>query len=165
MHRSAWLLSIALVACGSGEQPPEGYVATCYGGNFTTRLSGTRPIYSATLDIGEAQWPALTQLLTSLAEKHRVRLFKDTRHTEALRMISISLCSEEGLFMNADKRIWTKEDKQFNALPLMVNVFAYDNPERWNTFARDLDSALSQQWPRELNNKPNISTQLMNSLL
>ncbi len=164
MNRSVWLLIIALAAC-SGATPPEGYVESCYGGDFTTKLSGAKPIYSATLDIAETQWPELTRLLASLAEKHGVRLFNDTRHTEDLRMISISLCSEDGLFMNADRRIWSFEGEQPPALPLMVNVFAYNNQERWHGFAKDLDTALSEQWPRELNNKPNISTQLMTSPL
>ena len=80
-------------------------------------------------------------------------------------MISISLCSEEGLFMNADKRIWSNEDKIFNALPLIVNVFAYENPKRWQEFAKDLNVALGQRWPNELNSQPSIATQLKTSPL
>jgi hypothetical protein len=81
-------------------------------------------------------------------------------------MISISLCSESGLFMNADKRIWNFEgEKQPPPLPLMINIFAFKNSESWTVLAKEVDQQLYRQWPKELNRKHNIKTQLRTSPL
>jgi hypothetical protein len=166
MHKFAYLALVLLVGCSPERKPPEGYVESCYGGNFAKNLSGATPIYSAVLDIDESQWPKLTEILKTVSDKHSLWFFNDTRHTESLKMISISLCSESGLFMNADKRIWNFEgEKQPPPLPLMVGIFAYRNSESWAALAKEIDQQLYRQWPKELNRKPNITTQLRTSPL
>ena len=155
---------VFLYGCSPGHKPPEGYVEACYGGNFAKNLSGAEPIYSAELDIDDSQWPKLFEILKLVSDKHGLRFFNDTRHTESLKMISISLCSERGLFLHADKRIWHVEgQKQDSSLPLMVNIFTYRNSESWTDLAKEVDRILSKEWPKALDNKPKITTQLRNS--
>ena len=139
---------IFLSGCSPGNKPPEGYVEACYGGNFAKNLSGAEPIYSAALDIDDSQWTKLTEIMKVVSDKHGLRFFNDTRHTESLKMISISLCSERGLFLHADKRIWHFEgQKPDSSLPLMVNIFTYRNSESWTDLAKEVDRILSKEWP------------------
>ena len=166
MRKLIFFFFVYLSGCSPGNKPPEGYVEACFGGNFAKNLSGAEPIYSATLNIDESQWTKLTEILKLVSDKHGLRFFNDTRHTESLKMISISLCSERGLFLNADKRIWHFEgQKPDSPLPLRVNIFAYRNSETWTVLAKEVDRLLSKEWPKVLDNKPKITTQLRNSQL
>ena len=159
------LMLVVTAACGSGNKPPHGYVEACYGGDFSKNLSGTEPLYSATLDIDPSEWAKLSEALRLLSEKHRLKYFNDTRNTESLKMIFVSLCSENGLFMFADRRIWNLENKEWGSPPLMVNIVAYRNTEQWASFAMEVDKLLREQWPQQINNKPNIEGRLMTSPL
>lgn len=166
MRKFICVVLVFLFGCSPERKPPEGYVESCYGGNFAKNLSGAKPIYSVVLDIDESQWPKLTEILKAVSEKHGLRFFNDTRHTESLRMISISLCSESGLFFIADKRIWNFEgEKRPPPLPLMVNIFTYRNSETWAVLAKEVDRQFQRQWPNELKHNPNITTQLLTSPL
>jgi hypothetical protein len=159
-----WTLSVS--ACGRGSTAPEGYVQACYGGDFAAHLSGKQPMYLATLDINQAQWPRLTEALTSISERHSLRLFNDTRHTDGLDMIVVSLCSEQGLFITADKRIWSsKGQPKIPELPLTITIYAYRNEQQWRPVIEDVDSTLRSEWAQQLDNKPKLEVRLKDSLL
>jgi hypothetical protein len=168
VSRAVWtvVLALSVSACGSGSTAPEGYVQACYGGNFAAHLSGKQPMYLATLDINQAQWPRLTETLTSISERHSLRLFNDTRHTDGLDMIVVSLCSEQGLFMTADKRIWSVKDQpKIPELPLTITIYAYRNEQQWRPVIEDVDSTLRSEWAQQLDDKPKLEVRLKDSLL
>jgi hypothetical protein len=168
VSRALWtvVLALSVSACGSGSTAPEGYVQACYGGDFAAHLSGKQPMYLATLDINQAQWPRLTEALTSISERHSLRLFNDTRHTDGLDMIVVSLCSEQGLFMTADKRIWSvKAQPNVLELPLTITIYAYRNEQQWRPVIKDVDSTLRSEWAQQLDNKPMLEVRLKDSLL
>jgi hypothetical protein len=159
------VLALSVSACGSGSTAEEGYAQACYGGDFAPHLSGKQPMYLATLDINQAQWPRLTEALTSISERHGLRFFNDTRHTDGLDMIVVSLCSEQGLFMTADKRIWSvKGQPKTPELPLTISIYAYRNERQWRPVIEDVDSTLRSEWPQQLDNKPKLQVRLKDSL-
>ena len=73
--RPGWIIVLALSvsACGSGSTAPKGYVQACYGGDFAAHLSGKLPVYFATLDINQTQWLGLTEVLTSISQRHSLQ--------------------------------------------------------------------------------------------
>ena len=160
------LLILGLAGCGGSSTAPEGYIEACYGGDFGRHLSGKSPVYLANLSVDEAAWPRLTEILTTIAATHNVRLFNDTRRTDGLRMIHISLCSEGGLFMTADKRDWFDAGRPvFSPRPLMVTIFEYRSDKDWRPLIRDVDASLRAEWPSLLDTSPEVEVRLGTSLL
>jgi hypothetical protein len=166
--RAGWIIAFALSlsAYGSGSTAPEGCVQACYGGDFAARLAGKRPAYFATLDINQTQWPRLTEVLTSLSQRHSLHVLNDTRHTDGLDMILVSLCSEQRLYMTSDKRIWNvKGQPKTSEFPLTITIYEYQNEQLWRPFVEDVDSTLRSEWAQQLDDKPKLEIRLLNSLL
>ena len=164
MHRLAVaILCIALSGC----QPtpmPEGFNDACYGGNFGKSLAGANPIYSAQLDIPDSSWPQLKGTLTELAVQHGVKIFDDSQSDETLKMFSVYLCSESGLFALTDKRTWSfSGEAVHDQRPISISVYAYRKDQRWNDLSKDMDAALRRQWPDKLRTTEPTDSRLMNS--
>jgi hypothetical protein len=162
-----WYLPLALLAScsGSGTAPP-GYIEACYGGDFGKTLVGQAPLFSGQLNIAESQWPRLTQVLVDISNRRQLKFFKDTRDGPDLRMINVSLCSRDGLFMYADRRIFLDgKGRVIIDNPLTVAVFAYKDRGTWTAFSKELKDALDAEWPGRLTSDPHVQIQLKNSLL
>ena len=165
--RVLWYLPfLSLASCSGSSTAPPGYVEACYGGDFGKTLVGQAPIFSAQLNISESQWPRLTQILLELSNRRGLQFFNDTRNGPDLRMINISLCSRDGLFMYADRRIFLDQNGHaFMDNPLTVAIFAYKDRDAWTAFSREVKSTLDAEWPGGLVSDPHVQIQLKNSIL
>ena len=147
-------LLVFLCSCGSGHEPPEGYIKECYGGDFSRNMIGKTPNYSAVLDLDVPEWEELKLTLKYFSIEKELRFFEDIRRTESLNMFSVSLCSKDGLWISADKRIWTVGDSpEHIPLPLMVKVQVYKNDTKWTAISESLNNTLNEKWPNDLNTK------------
>jgi hypothetical protein len=166
MRALCCLAVLLLASCGASDTAPPGYVDACYGGDFTKTLSGQAPVFSGQLNISEGQWPRLTQILLELSNRRQLHFFNDTRKGSDLRMIRISLCSPDGLFMYADRRIFLDENgRVIIDNPLEVDIFAYKDRDAWSAFAQEVKDSLNAEWPGKLTSDPHIQVQLKNSIL
>jgi hypothetical protein len=145
---------------------PEGFNDSCYGGNFSKNLAGANPIYSAQLDIPDSSWPQLKKTLTEVAMRHGAKTFDDSRSDKTLKMFSVYLCSEDGLFSFADKRTWSfPGEAPHGPQSIHVTVFAYRKDQRWHELSKDMDAALRSQWPDKLRTTSPADSRLLNSAL
>ena len=159
------LLTIFLSSCGSGHETPEGYIEECYGGDFSKNIIGKTPNYSAVLDLDVSEWDALKLALESFAKKKELRFFEDIRRTKSLNMFSVSLCSKNGLWIHADKRIWTVGDSpEHIPMPLMIRVQIFKNDAKWASISDKLNAALVEKWPNELDTEHGYKSSYRNSL-
>ena len=162
-----WCLPLLLLtSCSGSSTAPPGYIESCYGGDFSKTLVGQAPVFWGELNISERDWPRLTQLLLDISSRRRLEFFNDTRNEPDVRMINVSLCSSDGLFMYADRRIFL-DGKGHVTMdhPLTVAVFAYRDRDAWTVFSKELKDALDAQWPGKLTSDPHVQIQLKNSLL
>jgi hypothetical protein len=67
--------------------------------------------------------------LEKIAKENNVRFFFDDREYGGLTMFNASLCSEDGLFMSVDKRIWA--NSSVSKLPMMLTIYTYKNQSAW----------------------------------
>ena len=166
MRVSVLILSlIFLCGCGSGHETPEGYFEECYGGDFSKQMIGKTPNYSAILDLEISEWEELRTTLEIFATENELRFFEDIRRSESLNMFNVSLCSKAGLWINADKRIWTVGDSPEHVpVPLMIRVQIYKNDAKWAAISSNLNSVLRKKWPNELNTEHGYTSSYRNSL-
>ncbi len=168
MYCRAFLSTVLLLlaACGSGEPAPAGYVDACYGGNFSKALAGRTAFLTADVDIPESDWPKLATLMNKAAANGGVSYFNDTRHNEGLSMILVSLCSPDGLFLMADKRVWKDSEKVlFPDSPVLITAYAYKNEATWLPFAGNLIETLKREWPDRVTVPSKRTAGLKNSQL
>ena len=145
---------------------PPGFNEACYGGDFSKSLAGAHPIYSAELDVPDSSWPELKSALLELAANSAVKTFDEGRDTPELKMFSVYMCSEDGLFSIVDKRTWHLSGKEPVGMPaIQIGVYAYKKNERWDRFGKSLDSTLRGRWPGELRLHSTNDSQLLNSAL
>jgi len=158
-------LFIFLCGCGFGHEPPEGYIDECYGGNWSKNMVGKSPSYSVVLDLHVSEWNQLKLILKKFSKTENLRFFEDIRLTKSLNMFSVSLCSKEGIWIHADKRIWTVADSpEHIPLPLMINIQIYKNASKWSSISEDLNGLLLKEWPSELNIEHSYKSSYKNSL-
>jgi hypothetical protein len=157
---------VLLVGCGSGREAPEGYVEACYGGDWKKYMVGESPIYTVTLDIDKAEWHKLTGIFQTYSNLKEIKFFDLSEESEGLSMLFLSLCSENGLWVHADKRIWSFDgEEDTSGLPLMVSVIVYANPEKWSQVSSEIDAELKKVWPKKVNSDHGIESSLRNSLM
>jgi hypothetical protein len=130
-------------------------------------MVGLTPEYSAVLDIDRPSWARLSHLLKGFAASEELVFFDTSIESGSLSMFYVSACSERGVWIHADKRIWrvNSEDDPHSPLPLMVKVFVYDDPERWKGISERLDDLLRSEWGEEVDTDHEISGSLKSSLL
>jgi hypothetical protein len=150
-------LAIALLGCSGESTMPPGFNEACYGGNYSKNLSGSNPIYSATLTVDRNSQPTLRNMLFQLAEKHQLKAFDDGANYNN-QFFSIYLCSSRGAFASVDSRTAGENT-------VHVTVFSYGESWHPEQFIGDLSSALSSQWPNGLRMEDPSNTTLRNSVL
>ncbi len=156
---------IFLCSCSEGRKTTEGYIDECYGSDFSKNMIGRTPSYSAVLDLDVSEWDSLKLILESFAKENELRFFEDIRRTKGLNMFSVSLCSKNGLWIHADKRIWTIGDSpEHIPLPLMITVLVYKNEDRWVSISDNLNTLLDAKWPNELNTDHGYTSSYRDSL-
>ncbi|MEI8648117.1 hypothetical protein P4S73_09725 [Paraglaciecola sp. Hal342] len=103
--------------------------------------------------------------LKNFANDNGLRFFEDIRQNDSLNMFNVSLCSKDGLWINADKRIWTVGDSSEHIpMPLMIRVQVYKNTEKWASISDSLNSILAKNWPNDLNTEHGYTSSYKNSL-
>jgi len=153
------LILFAVSGCEPDYPPPEGYVESCYGGDFREKLAGAKPELLISLELDVEHWPKLRRQLEKIAKESNVRFFYDDRDFGGLTMFNASLCSEDGLFMNVDKRIWSNSSA--SNLPMMLTIFTYKNKSRWVTFIEKVRSSMEINWKEYyVKNKAEVSLEL-----
>jgi hypothetical protein len=96
--------------------------------------------------------------------QHGVKIFDDSQSDETLKMFSVYLCSESGLFALTDKRTWSfSGEAVHDQRPISISVYAYRKDQRWNDLSKDMDAALRRQWPDKLRTTEPTDSRLMNS--
>jgi hypothetical protein len=166
MSKFLLILLVVLVGCSSENEPPEGYIDECYGGDWQQNMVGINPTYSVVLDIEKKDWPKLTALFKRFSNEHGLKYFDGSEETSALSMVYISACSNNGLWLHADKRIWSFDgQKDHSPLPLMVSVHIYSNVQNWKHIPKAIDSMLKNTWPNSVNSEHGYKSTLHNSLL
>ena len=156
---------ILLCGCGEGRKTPEGYIEECYGGDFSKNMIGKTPNYSVVLDLETSEWEELRITLKNFATEKKLRFFEDIRRNDSLNIFNVSLCSKDGLWINADKRMWTVGDSpEHIPLPLMIRVQVYKNDEKWTSISDSLNSMLIKKWPNDLNTEHGYTSSYKNSL-
>lgn len=141
---SAILILFSISGCEPDYPPPEGYVESCYGGDFGENLVGAKPKLLISLELGVEHWPKLKGQLEDIAKENNVRFFFDDREYGGLTMFNASLCSEDGLFMNVDKRIWSSSKD--SDLPMMLTIYTYKNRSTWGSFTKKVKSSMESNW-------------------
>ena len=166
MNRVFLIFLALLVGCGSGNEPPEGYVEECYGGDWKENMVGISPAYSVVLDIEKREWPKLTSLFKEFSAEHELKYFDGSKESKSLSMLYLSACSKDGLWLHADKRDWSFEGQEDHSpLPLMINVHIYSNENKWKHIPESIDSILKKTWPSSVNAEHGYKSTLKNSLL
>lgn len=166
MTRVFLIFLALLVGCGSGNEPPEGYVEECYGGDWKKNMVGISPAYSVVLDIEKKEWPKLTSLFKEFSTEHELKYFDGSKESKVLSMLYLSACSKDGLWLHADKRDWSFEGQEgYSPFPLMINVFIYSNEKKWKHVPESIDSILKKSWPSSVNAEHGYKPTLKNSLL
>jgi hypothetical protein len=156
---SSILISFAILGCEPEYPPPEGYVESCYGGDFREKLAGSKPELLIELELGVEHWPKLKGQLEKIAKENNVRFFFDDREYGGLTMFNASLCSEDGLFMNVDKRIWA--NSSVSKLPMMLTIYTYKNQSAWVFFTEKLKSSMETNWKEYyVKNESEVSLEL-----
>ena len=128
-------------------------------------MIGKTPSYSVVLDLETSEWEELRDTLKSFATEKELRFFEDIRRNDSLYMFNVSLCSKDGVWINADKRIWTIGDSpEYSPLPLMIRAQVYKNEEKWASITDRLNSILVNKWPNVLNAEHGYTSSYKNSL-
>lgn len=141
------LFLMALISCEPQYPPPEGYVDSCYGGDFAKNIAGIKPELTITMEVGIEHWPRLKIELERLAARSNVDFFYDDRDYGGLTMFNASLCSPKGLYMNVDKRIWeSQKASKLPKLPMMMTVYVYRDKDTWSTFLSNVESEIEKNW-------------------
>lgn len=145
---------------------PEGFNDACYGGDFAKTLAGKSPTYSAVLDLEQPQWEKLNLVLNEFSTSHKLEFFDTGKNTDSLKMFSVSLCSKSGIYIHADKRVWSVSDNsKHSPLPLMISVTIYDNDDKWTEISKELHSILLMHWGSKLNTEHSWKSNFKNSIL
>ena len=126
MPRTALFLASALlmVGCGSAHPPPEGYAASCYGGDFKKYHDGNIPRVSIRIAISESEWPDLAESLRQFASHQDLDFFDTTLNLNHVHALGLSVCSPEGVFIDAHEQIW-KSNPQSDHDPNHTTISLY----------------------------------------
>lgn len=153
------LFVFTVSGCGPEYPPPEGYVESCYGGDFVEQLAGAKPELLIMLELEVEHWPKLRGQLEKLADENDVCFFFDDREYGGLTMFNASLCSENGLFMNVDKRIWSNSNA--SNVPMMLTIYTYKNKSTWVSFTEKVKSKMELEWKEYfVKNEADVSLEL-----
>lgn len=115
---------------------------------FADGRRSVTPKVGIDLDIAMDDWPRLTSLLEEFARSRRMS-FRNLNGTRAaVKILSLSMCSDEGLVITADELRWASR----NYAPAMegrgvpVGVFDLKDGAGWKPLARELVAVLDSEW-------------------
>ena len=109
LARLGLLLLAAASVNGCGEPahpPPEGFVESCYGGDFAKYRDGDIPRISIRIPMTENDWPDLTESLRLFGEQQKLDFFDTTLRLSYAHVLGLSVCSPKGLDIYAADSVW-----------------------------------------------------------
>jgi hypothetical protein len=125
--RLALLLLAAASVPGCGQPshpPPEGFVESCYGGDFKKYLDGSGPRIAIRIPMTESVWPDLTESLRQFGAQHQLDFFDTSLRLNHAHVLGVSVCSPKGLDIYAADEVW-KSDPKADGDPGFTTVFLY----------------------------------------
>ena len=138
---------ILLSACGAGYPPPDGFVDACYGGDFRTRLvDGGTLQFKMIIPATEGQWPELAAKLGEVAKANDLQVFDTSIARSGIRTFEVSLCTPKGLWVYADKRIWTEGTPDRDPAHVPITLTQYEATYEWKPVAAALLNEF-KEWP------------------
>lgn len=125
--RVALLLSVGLLcSCSPAYPPPAGFVDACYGGNFAKTLNGSTPKLYLRIHASPEQWPQLAERFRAFGTLHDLKFFDTSVINEpGLRMLNVHLCSAKGVWLSADKRLWTDGPRDVHPDEMPIALYTY----------------------------------------
>ncbi len=164
MRTISIFILLLLSGCGLGTAT-EGFVDSCYGGNWNKNMVGKSPAYLATLDIEQHEWVRLRNMLNDYAKEIDVEYFDASAEKGKTAILSLSACSRDGLWVHFDKWRYGLEDPDVATRPMIVSISIYSNPDRWEAVPQQIDELLRKAWPSKVNSDHGIKSSYANSLL
>jgi len=140
-------LCVALVSsCKPSYPPPPGFVEACYGGDVSKTLDGATPRFRMQLPASPDQWSDIARRFQDFGASHELKYFDTSvSDIDGLKMINVHLCSAKGIWLSADKRLWSgRSEPSPNVVP--IDLYQYDTEMDWVLIAAELEKSF-QDWP------------------
>jgi hypothetical protein len=144
-----------LCACSPAHPPPAGFVDACYGGNFAKNLNGSTPKLYLRIRATPEQWPLLADKFKAFGALHDLKFFDTSVNEPGLRMLNVHLCSDKGIWLSADKRLWDAGPRDLHPDEMPIALYTYGRGGNWQVLASEFKNSLND-WPG------GIDTQLPN---
>jgi hypothetical protein len=154
MHRRRFaafpLIALFLPGCEQPlERTPEGYVEACHGGRTNAKKNWVCSDQRVVIQVrgAEADWPRLARIVSEFGRTRSYRVFDTSSNIpDYVRTVGISVCSEDGLFLMLDKRIFAKGENDGEGDRITTVLRTYDPTFEWKPVAEDLVSTFKTQW-------------------
>jgi hypothetical protein len=119
------LAASSMPGCGQPTHPPpQGFVESCYGGDFKKYLNGKGPRISIRIPMTESEWPDLAESLRQFSVEQNLDFFDTTLRLDYAHVLGLSVCSPKGLQVHASDDVW-KSDPKADGDPGYTTVFLY----------------------------------------
>ena len=147
MFRLGILFVLILTFCSKAYALDPEYNQSCYGGNYLKHLNSKSPLFSVALDIKVEDWSNLKTSFENFADKNSLEYFDTGVISEDYKKLSLSICSNTGIFINTIKRMVNHPlDVKYHSMPLMIHMTAYKENENAKEIIKELKYELMQQW-------------------
>jgi len=116
--------ALPMLGCEPTYPPPEGFVESCYGGNFEKYLNGKIPRISIRMPLTESQWPDLEESLRQFSIQQNLDFFDTSLRLDHAHVLGLSVCTARGLQIHAADSVW-KAEPRADGDPGYTTVFLY----------------------------------------
>jgi len=92
------------------------------------------------------QWSDIARRFQDFGASHELKYFDTSvSDIDGLKMINVHLCSAKGIWLSADKRLWSgRSEPSPNVVP--IDLYQYDTEMDWVLIAAELEKSF-QDWP------------------
>jgi hypothetical protein len=98
--------AVLMAGCKPSYPPPDGFVESCYGGDFKKHLDGSIPRISIRIPLTESQWPDLAESLRQFSTQQNLDFFDTSLKLDHAHVLGLSVCSARGLQIHAADAVW-----------------------------------------------------------
>jgi hypothetical protein len=117
----------SILGCGQpAHPPPEGYVESCYGGDFKKYHDGNGPRLSIRFPLTESQWPDLSESLRQFSAQQHLDFFDTGLRLDYAHVLELSVCSANGVLIYAADDVW-KGKPDFDPGYTTVVLYTFKN--------------------------------------
>jgi hypothetical protein len=100
-----------MLGCGPTYPPPEGFVESCYGGDFKKYHDGNIPRISIRIPMTESQWPDLEESLKQFSIEQKLDFFDTSLRLDHAHVLGLNVCTERGVEIRAADSVWKSEPR------------------------------------------------------